>query len=211
MPPKKVCYVVYEGKRRGVYNTWDECSAQVTRVSGSKYKGFCSFEEGVNSFTQYCHNHNIQIDGLFEAELVEDRNPVNNDIISVEDIEMEEEEEHEDDESSESSTGMTQTLEESQYEMIKKTMCIPNDDANVFGLQYSTSPNGLYRTDNGLFVIAGDESVELYNRGLQHLLCNHLIEIGYKLIVPQSFDRICELACYNPIVLNNINSIIYII
>ena len=38
-------YAVKEGKRIGVYNTWDECKEQITGYSGAKYKSFKTLEE----------------------------------------------------------------------------------------------------------------------------------------------------------------------
>ena len=35
-------YVVWKGRRAGIYNTWDECSAQVTGYPGAEYKSFDS-------------------------------------------------------------------------------------------------------------------------------------------------------------------------
>jgi ribonuclease HI len=35
-------YVVWKGRRAGVFNTWDECSAQVTGYPGAEYKSFDS-------------------------------------------------------------------------------------------------------------------------------------------------------------------------
>ena len=35
-------YVVWKGRRAGIFNTWDECSAQVTGYPGAEYKSFDS-------------------------------------------------------------------------------------------------------------------------------------------------------------------------
>jgi ribonuclease HI len=35
-------YVVWKGRRTGIFNTWDECSAQVSGFPGAEYKAFDS-------------------------------------------------------------------------------------------------------------------------------------------------------------------------
>ena len=40
--PKQKFYVVWKGRKPGVYTTWDECSAQVTGYAGAEYKSFPS-------------------------------------------------------------------------------------------------------------------------------------------------------------------------
>ena len=41
----KKFYAVREGRVPGIYNTWDECKANVTGFSGAVYKSFTSLEE----------------------------------------------------------------------------------------------------------------------------------------------------------------------
>jgi ribonuclease HI len=36
-------YVVWKGRRTGIFNSWDECSAQVSGYPGAQYKAFDSF------------------------------------------------------------------------------------------------------------------------------------------------------------------------
>lgn len=38
--PKQKYYVVWKGRKTGVFNTWQECSAQVTGFNGAEYKSF---------------------------------------------------------------------------------------------------------------------------------------------------------------------------
>ena len=38
--PKNKFYVVWIGKKPGIYNSWDKCKKQVDGVDGAKYKGF---------------------------------------------------------------------------------------------------------------------------------------------------------------------------
>lgn len=40
--PKTKFYVVWKGRRTGIFNTWDECSAQVSGYPDAQYKAFDS-------------------------------------------------------------------------------------------------------------------------------------------------------------------------
>ncbi|MCR5293545.1 MAG: ribonuclease H family protein [Eubacterium sp.] len=42
---KKKYYAVKKGKTSGIYETWDECSRNVTGVPGAQFKGFATIEE----------------------------------------------------------------------------------------------------------------------------------------------------------------------
>ncbi len=44
MGKKEKFYVVWEGKRPGIYTKWDDCKAAIHGYSGAKYKSFTSFE-----------------------------------------------------------------------------------------------------------------------------------------------------------------------
>ncbi|KAA2297615.1 ribonuclease H, partial [Clostridioides difficile] len=37
---KQKYYVVWEGKKPGVYNTWTDCKAQTDHYTGAKYKSY---------------------------------------------------------------------------------------------------------------------------------------------------------------------------
>ena len=39
---KQKYYVVWKGRRNGVFNSWEACSAQVTGFTGAEYKSFDS-------------------------------------------------------------------------------------------------------------------------------------------------------------------------
>ncbi len=45
-------YVVWVGKKAGIYRTWDECKAQVHGVTNAKYKSFASETEAEQAFQQ---------------------------------------------------------------------------------------------------------------------------------------------------------------
>jgi viroplasmin and RNaseH domain-containing protein len=42
---KKEAYVVFRGRKPGVYRTWLECEAQVNGFSNGKQRGFDTFTE----------------------------------------------------------------------------------------------------------------------------------------------------------------------
>jgi len=47
---KKKAYVVWVGRKRGIYNTWDECKKQVDKYFGAKFMGFPSREDAEKAF-----------------------------------------------------------------------------------------------------------------------------------------------------------------
>ena len=42
---KKKYYVVFRGRRPGIYTTWEECHSQVTRFQNNLYRGFETMKE----------------------------------------------------------------------------------------------------------------------------------------------------------------------
>ena len=42
---KKQYYVVIKGRTPGIYQTWEDCKAQVNGFKGAKYKGFKNIED----------------------------------------------------------------------------------------------------------------------------------------------------------------------
>jgi len=47
---KKKYYVVWEGRKPGIYNTWDECKAQVDGYRAARYISFENYEEAKQAF-----------------------------------------------------------------------------------------------------------------------------------------------------------------
>ena len=43
-------YVVWEGRNPGIYDTWEECKAQVDGYKGAKFKSFKKLEEATEAF-----------------------------------------------------------------------------------------------------------------------------------------------------------------
>lgn len=50
-------YVVWHGRKPGIYRTWDECAAQVNGFPGAKYKSFESEKEARAAFQQVWQQH----------------------------------------------------------------------------------------------------------------------------------------------------------
>jgi ribonuclease HI len=52
MQKKVKYYVVWEGYKSGVYNSWEECKKQIKNYKGAKYKSFINKEEAKVAFTK---------------------------------------------------------------------------------------------------------------------------------------------------------------
>jgi ribonuclease HI len=50
--PKKRYYVVWKGRKRGIFNSWEECEAQVKGYVDAQYKAFDSRAEAEHAFTR---------------------------------------------------------------------------------------------------------------------------------------------------------------
>lgn len=50
MAKKKKFYVVWKGKKPGVYSTWNECKKQINGFEGAQYKSFASLSEANLAF-----------------------------------------------------------------------------------------------------------------------------------------------------------------
>jgi len=48
---EKKFYVVWKGKKAGIYDTWKECEAQVKGVEGARYKSFPGKQEAERAFS----------------------------------------------------------------------------------------------------------------------------------------------------------------
>ena len=57
---KAAYYVVWSGKKPGIYDTWEDCEAQVKGVQGAKYKGFASRPEAEQAFASSPENYIIR-------------------------------------------------------------------------------------------------------------------------------------------------------
>ncbi|MDT0606442.1 ribonuclease H family protein [Croceitalea rosinachiae] len=50
MAKKKKFYVVWKGKHPGIFDSWDDCKAQIEGVKGAQYKSFQTFVEAKKAF-----------------------------------------------------------------------------------------------------------------------------------------------------------------
>ena len=57
MAKKQKYYVVWEGRRIGIYNNWDECKKQIDGFTDAKYKSFESLAEAENAFKNEAENY----------------------------------------------------------------------------------------------------------------------------------------------------------
>ncbi|MGQ9846635.1 MAG: ribonuclease H1 domain-containing protein [Bacteroidales bacterium] len=59
MSAKKKYYVVWQGFKPGIYDSWEECKKQVEGYTGAKYKSFETYDLASQAFFLN-HNKNIQ-------------------------------------------------------------------------------------------------------------------------------------------------------
>lgn len=50
MAKKQKFYVVWKGKHPGIFETWDDCKAQIEGFKGAEYKSFATFKEAKKAF-----------------------------------------------------------------------------------------------------------------------------------------------------------------
>ena len=54
---KNKCYVVWQGKRVGIFDSWEACEQQVKGVIGAKFKSFATRQEAEKAFKQPWEMH----------------------------------------------------------------------------------------------------------------------------------------------------------
>ena len=52
MSKKKKYYVVWSGRKRGIYSDWDSCKKQIDGFTGAQYKSFESEKEAIDAFAK---------------------------------------------------------------------------------------------------------------------------------------------------------------
>lgn len=68
--PKQKYYVVWKGRKPGVFSTWQECSAQVTGFNGAEYKSFENREAAEAAYkSEYEEYKGIRVPTLSPAML----------------------------------------------------------------------------------------------------------------------------------------------
>lgn len=80
---KKKFYVVWEGKKRGVFETWKECQKQIEGFKGARYKSFMNRKNAEEAFKKNYEDYigkNIVDSILTEEQLIIIGEPVLNSI-----------------------------------------------------------------------------------------------------------------------------------
>ena len=57
MSKKKKYYVVWQGKKKGIFTSWDTCKKQITGFEGAQYKAFIDKKEAEIAFTKSYHDY----------------------------------------------------------------------------------------------------------------------------------------------------------
>lgn len=81
---KAAYYVVWSGKTPGIYDTWEDCEAQVKGVQGAKYKGFASRTEAEQAFASSPENYIIRkpkAEKVENGQLSNVKSPISNPIL----------------------------------------------------------------------------------------------------------------------------------
>jgi viroplasmin and RNaseH domain-containing protein len=52
-PPRKVAYVVKQGRKTGIFYTWTECEEQVKGFSGQAYQGYTVLEDAERAWEKH--------------------------------------------------------------------------------------------------------------------------------------------------------------
>lgn len=71
MAKKNKFYVVWKGKRPGIYESWDDCQAQIKGIKGAQYKAFSSFQEAKKAFNGNYDDYKGKKSGKEELSLTE--------------------------------------------------------------------------------------------------------------------------------------------
>ncbi|KAF3774496.1 Ribonuclease H [Nymphaea thermarum] len=78
MMPRQKYYVVFEGRERGIYDSWERCQPLVYRYKGAVFKSFDSLEVAENHMYEYVQNkYGVQVS----------KPPLIEDVIAKQDIE----------------------------------------------------------------------------------------------------------------------------
>lgn len=70
MTKKKKYYTVWKGHNTGVFESWDDCKAQIKDFKGAQYKSFSSFESAKKALKEPYKNH-VGKHKIFKSELSE--------------------------------------------------------------------------------------------------------------------------------------------
>ena len=68
MAKKKKFYTVWKGHNTGVFDSWDDCKAQIKDYQGAQYKSFLTFEAAKKAFKRNYKDY-IGKKKVFKSEL----------------------------------------------------------------------------------------------------------------------------------------------
>ena len=69
MKKKVKYYVVWEGHKSGIYNSWEECKKQIKNYKGAKYKSFTSPNEAHTALSKDYKNYISKPNLILSKEL----------------------------------------------------------------------------------------------------------------------------------------------
>lgn len=69
---KSKYYVVWEGHKPGIFESWDDCKSQIKDFKGAKYKSFTSFDAAKKAFKEGAKDY-IGKSKTFKSELSEEQ------------------------------------------------------------------------------------------------------------------------------------------
>ena len=72
MSKKKKYYTVWKGHNTGVFETWEDCKAQIKNFKGAQYKSFTSFEAAKKAYQEGLKEY-IGKSKTFKSELSEEQ------------------------------------------------------------------------------------------------------------------------------------------
>ena len=72
MSKKKKYYTVWKGHNTGVFETWEDCKAQIKNFKGAQYKSFTSFEDAKKAYQEGSKEY-IGKSKTFKSELSEEQ------------------------------------------------------------------------------------------------------------------------------------------
>ncbi|XP_019261738.1 PREDICTED: uncharacterized protein LOC109239607 [Nicotiana attenuata] len=75
-------YVVFRGKRPGLYNSWYDCAPMVIGFKGSIFKSYKSYDEAVTTFNEF-QKENIYIEEQSSSSCVDESDAGSSDMLSV--------------------------------------------------------------------------------------------------------------------------------
>ncbi|KAF3774641.1 hypothetical protein EJ110_NYTH52685 [Nymphaea thermarum] len=93
MIPRQKYYVVFEGRSRGIYNSWEQCQPLVYRYKGAMFRSFHTYEAAEYQMNEYLHNKYgvqfcrpldiVDIKATKEKEMMKTNGRINNQVFWI--------------------------------------------------------------------------------------------------------------------------------